>query len=672
MSTAQMKRIALATVTAALAAVTLTRPGNATGPFDKRLSPEQQIVHALNRLTFGPRPGDVEEVRRIGLNKWIELQLHPDQIPENPLLDARLKPLETVRMDVATVVREYTPEQQNMAMMAIAPFQQISTLLSNEQRQKVMTGTAEERTEILKALDPDKRKQVLAGLPPNVVSYTPEFKAEAEEARKDRQEEIQKEVRRRNPQLKDLLDSEQLNTARSGDRDQLAALFASLDPDKRPMVASLLPAKSQAAFPEFRREGERRRSPRQVASEDLKEARVFRAIYSNRQLEEVLVDFWINHFNVDITKNVAQMQNTQNIGHLLIGSYERDAIRPHVLGHFKDLLLATARHPSMLYYLDNWESMAPDSMDVGPFAPRRGTVNGVANSIIPIFGLQQAHGLNENYGREVMELHTLGVKGGYTQDDVIAVARCFTGWTVRSPEDPEFVFASFMHDFGEKTVLGHKIPAGRGEQDGLDVIDILAHHPSTAKFISRELARRFVADNPPQQLVDRMARTFTATEGDLRAVLDTMFKSPEFFSEGAWESKIKSPLEMVASTVRAVGGDVTDTFTLVKTIADMGEPLYSKLEPTGYPDTGEAWLSTAGVVARVNFPTALASGQIPGVSPDATRWKGMDAAAVARDLLGRNASTETLNAIETGLKGKDPAPTVIPALILSSPDFQRR
>jgi uncharacterized protein (DUF1800 family) len=532
-----------------------------------------------------------------------------------------------------------------------------------------LTGTAEERTAVLKELDPEKRKQVLAGLPPNVLAHTPSYKEEADEAQKMRQEEMRKEARLRNPQLSDLLSGDQLNAAQSGERDRLMALFASLDPDKRVLVASRLPQKSLAQVPEYRREGLRLRTPRQVASEDLKEAKIFRAVYSNRQLEEVLVDFWFNHFNVDITKNIAQ---TQNLGHLLIGSYERDAIRPHVLGHFRDLLLATARHPAMLYYLDNWESVSPSSFEVGPFAPNRGIVNGVPNTIIPSPFLRQAHGINENYGREVMELHTLGVKGGYTQEDVIAVARCFTGWTVRNPEDPEFVFAPFMHDFGEKTVLGHKIPAGEGEQDGLEVIDMLARHPSTAKFISRKLAQHFVAENPPQALVDRMTQTFLRTDGDLRAVLETMFKSPEFFSEGAWEAKVKSPLEMAVSTVRAMGGEVNDAWPLVQKIAEMGEPLYSKLEPTGYPDTGESWLSTAGLFARMNFPAALASGHLPGVVLDSSRWKGMDGPAIARDLLGRDASPQTLTAIDTGLQGKNPDPSLIASLILSSPDFERR
>jgi uncharacterized protein (DUF1800 family) len=664
-----MKRFILTIASAVLVAASFPRFGSAIGPFDQHLSQDQQTVHALNRLTFGARPGDADEVRRIGLTKWIDLQLHPEQIPENPALDARLKPLETVRMSLPEIVKQYTPRQQDRAVIINQPFQQLNNLLTGENRQKVLTGTTEERTAVLKALDPDKRKQVLASLPPNVVPYTGEFKQEAEEAQKMRQQEIQAENRRRNPQLADLLNPDQIAVARSGNKDQITALFAFIDPAKRAMVASQLPAQSLAQVPELRRDGLRQRTPRLVASDDTKEAKLFRAVYSNRQLEEVLVDFWYNHFNVDVAKN---LQQTQNLEHLLIGAYERDAIRPHVFGHFKDLLLATARHPAMLYYLDNWESVAPGAFEVGPFAPNRGIVNGVPNSIIPSPVARLAHGLNENYGREVMELHTLGVNGGYTQADVIAVARCFTGWTVSNPETPEFTFAPFMHDFGAKTVLGHQIPAGGGERDGLQVIEILAHHPSTARFISRALAQRFVADDPPPALVNRMAQTFAQTDGDLRAVMKTMFTSPEFFSAGAWQSKIKSPLEMVVGAVRAVGGEVSDTYSLVQKVADMGEPLYSKLEPTGYPNTGDLWLSTASIMGRVNFSTALASGLVPGVKLGSSRWEGKDQPSIARELLGHDASPLTLTALETGLQGKDPTAPFIASLVLSSPDFQRR
>ena len=465
-----------------------------------------------------------------------------------------------------------------------------------------------------------------------------------------------------------------MTAVNSGNKDQLIAVLGYLDPTKRQQVINILPPQRVADFPELRRESQMRRSPRLVASEDLKEAKVLRAIYSNRQLEEVLVDFWVNHFNVDVTKNVQAVNSpgTQNLMHLLLGSYERDAIRPHVLGHFKDLLLATAQHPAMLYYLDNWESVAPDAFEVGPFAPRRGIVNGVPNSILPGTLGQVAHGLNENYGREVMELHTLGVKGGYTQEDVIAVARCFTGWTVTNPEEPKFVFAPFMHDMEEKTVLGHKIPAGGGMQDGLQVIDILARHPSTAKFISRELAQRFVADDPPQALVDRMAATFTKTDGDLRAVLQTMFASPEFFSEGAWQSKIKSPFEMVVSAVRAVQGDAVDTYALVQKVADLGEPLYGKLAPTGYPNTGEPWLSTQGVMGRMNFSASLASGLFSGVKVDPAKLDGKDGPGVARELLGRDPSSQTLAALQQGPWESHLTPLFIASLVLGSPDFQRR
>src|SRR6516162_3494678 len=668
-----MKRRVLAIVAAVLTVGAFLGLGQAAGPFNQRLSPDQQIIHALNRLTFGPRPGDVEEVRRIGLSKWIELQLHPDQIPENPALEAKLKPLATLGMSLADVVKEYPPQAQQLIavkMVAAAPVAAgANSILTPEQNRKVRNGTAEERTEVLKSLSPDQRKEVLAGLPANVIAYTPEFKEEAAEARRERQQALQMEARKRNPRLDDLLNQDQLNAIQSHDRDRVMAVFASLDPDKRGTVAGLLPAQNLADFPELRRMAQLRRTPRQVASDDLKQGKVFRALYSNRQLEEVLVDFWYNHFNVDIGKTTMQ---SQNLVHVLAGNYERDAIRPHVFGHFKDLLLATARHPAMLYYLDNWESMSPSAYNVGPFAPRLGNLKGQPNSLLPGPLDRIAHGLNENYGREIMELHTLGVNGGYTQADVINVARCFTGWTVRNPESPEFVFAPFMHDWGEKTVLGHKIPAGGGESDGLQVIDILAHHPSTARFISRELAQRFVADEPPQSLVDRMAQTFTKTDGDLRAVLQTMFTSPEFFSEGAWQSKIKSPIEMVVSAARALNADTNDTFTLVQKVSDLGEPLYGKLEPTGYSNNGETWLSTAGVLGRMNFSAALVLGSIPGVKPDLSSLGGKDARAVGRQILGHDMSPQTAAAIDQAVQNKNAEPSFIGSMVLASPEFQRR
>jgi uncharacterized protein (DUF1800 family) len=662
-----MKRVF--SVAVALAAMILPRSGQAIDPFEQKLSHDRQMIQAFNRLTFGPRPGDLEEARRIGLAKWMEQQLHPDQIAENPVLGERLIPLKSLRMPVSEVVANYSADQNmGMMMMMESPFGAINKLPQSV-RTKVMNGTAEVRTAALDAMDPDLRAKVLAALPENVLEYTPKYKGEAEKARKALQDERREQARKRFPQLQDLLTPDEIAEIRSGEKDRVIAVVNKVDPARRVDVVTLLPPKTQVFFPQQRRDAQMRRTPQLAAGDELKEARIYRAVYSNRQLEEVLVDYWLNHFNVDSTKNVGMVPN---LGLLLIGSFERDAIRPHVLGHFRDLLLATARHPAMLYYLDNWESVAPDSFNVGPYAPRRGILNGVPNSIIPN-GLQRlSRGLNENYGREIMELHTLGVKGGYTQADVIAVARCFTGWTVRNPENPEFVFAPFMHDFGEKTVLGHKIPAGGGQEDGLKVIDILARHPSTAKFISLGLARHFVADNPPQVLVDRMAQTFMKSDGDLRAVMETMFRSPEFFSEGAWNARVKSPLEIAVSTIRAVGGELTDAWPTVQRVSDMGQVLYAKMEPTGYPDVAETWLGATAVIARMNFGAAIASGDVPGVSVDASRWQGMDNASIAKALLGHDASRQTLDAIATGLEGKNPSPLVVASLVLGSPDFERR
>ena len=272
-----------------------------------------------------------------------------------------------------------------------------------------------------------------------------------------------------------------------------------------------------------------------------------------------------------------------------------------------------------------------------------------------------------------MELHTLGVNGGYTQQDVIAVARSFTGWTIYDPQKfAEFQFNPAVHDRKEKVILGQTIPAMGGETDGVQVIDILARHPSTAKFISKELAQRFVADDPPQALVDRMADTFTKTDGDLRAVMQTMFTSPEFLSEGAWQSKLKSPLEMVVSAVRALTADVTDTAALAQRIADLGEPLYGKVEPTGYPNTGESWASTAGILGRINFATALTSGQLAGLNVDVSAFKINEPSIVAALLLHRTPSPSTVAAIKAGVLSKDTSTATIVSLVLSSPEFQRR
>jgi len=402
------------------------------------LSEDAKVQHALDRLTFGARSCDVDQIQRMGIKQWIDLHLHPEKITENPVLEAKLKPLESLRLSAENLAKDY---------------------------------------------------------------------------------------------------------GKSGVITELAA------------------------------------------------GKLYRAIYSNRQLAEVLADFWFNHFNVSQQKGAARY---------LVTAYERDTIRPHILGKFKDMLLATAESPAMLVYLDNVRSVDPRMAQMGKGKKR---------------------GLNENYGRELMELHTLGVDGGYTQKDVTEVARCFTGWTVRQPrQGGDFAFNRRMHDNGEKVVLGVRIPAGGGIEDGRKVLDILAKHPSTAQFISRKLAIRFVSDEPSAALVDRMAKVFTKSGGDIREVMAAMLESPEFWSEKNYHSKLKSPLELVASAVRALAADVESADTLAKRVAEAGQPLYRKQEPTGYSNSSEEWVSTAALLARMNFGVALAENRIAGVTaPEAAK-----------------------------------------------------
>ena len=382
-------------------------------------------------------------------------------------------------------------------------------------------------------------------------------------------------------------------------------------------------------------------APQQLVAFDLSEGKLYRAILSNRQLEEQLVDFWYNHFNVFLDKGADRY---------LVPTYEREAIRPHVLGKFRDLLEATAKSPAMLFFLDNWESVGA--------TPRRPNAK------------QPARGLNENYARELMELHTLGVDGGYTQKDVTEVARCFTGWTIRQPrEGGDFFYNDRVHDKGEKIVLGVKIPAGGGKDDAEKVLDILARHPSTARFISRKLAERFVSDDPPQKLIDKMAKTFRDKNGDIREVMKTMLTSDEFFSQAAYRAKVKSPFEMIVSAVRATGAQVDFAFPLANQIAQLGQPLYRKLEPTGYSDANSEWVSSAALLARMNFALSLAQNKVQGSKVDASLFGG-DPSEVARRVLFTDAKPETLAAIEKQTQGATSAPVV--GLMLGSPDFQRR
>ena len=516
--------------------------------FRQPISKDQKIEHALNRLTFGPRPGDLQHVQTLGIKKWIDLQLHPARIPENPILATKLRPLDTLNMSTAKMLQNYPSPQQVKEMVAgKLPFPD----------------------------DPDKRMMV-DRLAARLQGKTDQDTGPA------------------HPELASLLAPEQIRVLRTGAPQLKLDLFNSLSQDRQDQLLESMGQDMRmhlfAAAPTgLRRRIQSTNGPQSMVAQDLMEAKLLRAVYSNRQLEEVLADFWYNHFNVFLEKGADRF---------MVTAYDRDAIRPHVLGKFEELLRATAQSPAMLFYLDNWESAGPQS----PAAQRRKL------------------GLNENYGRELLELHTLGVDGGYTQKDVTEVARCFTGWTIKQPQRvAEFEFNPKMHDEGEKTVLGVRIPAGGGIDDGFKVLHLLAHRPATARFISRQLAMRFVADEPPATLVNRMADTFLKKDGDLRAVLKTMFDSPEFWSRGAYRSKLKSPLEMVASSLRALDADVDFAFGLNNQLNQLGEPLYRKLEPTGYSNSGQEWLNSAGLLARMNFSVALVNNKVFGVKVDSAQ-----------------------------------------------------
>ncbi len=586
-------------------------------PAVREMTQDEKILHALNRLEYGPRPGDAEYVRRIGLEKWIDQQLSPEAIPENPALEARLEPLTTLRMSSLEMVEKYPPNFLIKQMVdGKVPWPDdpetrvVIQKVAEKYRDKL--GVASDRPEL--TFD-----QAIAPLPPD-----------------------------------------QQKTLQSGTPEEKVAMLARMPIQRQFDIVTSMPGgqrqKVFAAAPlALRRRMQTFAGTQQVVNQDLADSKILRAVYSNRQLDEVLTDFWYNHFNVYLDKGGDRY---------MVTAYERDAIRPFVLGKFQDLLTATAQSPAMLFFLDNFQSVRSDIDNRNPNAKRA------------------KRGLNENYGRELMELHTLGVDGGYTQKDVTEVARCFTGWTIREPRrGGGFEFNEKQHDQGEKHVLGYTIPAGGGMNDGYKVIEILAHQPATAHFISKSLAIRFVADNPPAALVDRMAATFTKTDGDLREVMRTMLHSPEFWAEDAYRAKIKSPFEMMVSALRATNANVDFTNALVGQLNQLGEPLYRKQEPTGYSNKGSEWMNSAALLGRMNFALNLTSNKVAGVS--STLPATVDPDAMAQALIGVDLTADSRQVVQNGLaqppqgavstvKYQQPTPALVAGLTLGSPDFQRR
>ena len=524
------------------------------------LTENEAILHALNRLGYGPRPGDLERVRAMGLDNWIERQLRPEKIAD-PALQARLAQLPAAHLNAQASLAEYPQPDAAAKRMGI----------SVDEYRKQMDAQAH---------------------PPQGVRPKP----------------------------------------------------------------SRLP---------------------QEALSQLQQAKTLRTIYSERQLQEQLTDFWFNHFNVFANKDLDLW---------LVASYENDVIRPRVLGRFRDLLEATAKSPAMLFYLDNYLSADPQAPQ--RLKAHREKLRGRQNAELPPIGKR---GLNENYGRELMELHTLGVDAGYTQQDVIEVARCFTGWTIRNARTkPEFAFDDRVHDPGPKGVLGKKIHAG-GIRDGEQVLDLLARDPHTAHHIALELAQHFVSDNPPPALVDRMALAFRKSGGDLREVMRAMIYSPEFWSRAAYRAKIKTPFELVASAARALGADVDSAVPLVNWVSRIGEPLYQCLPPTGYSDKAAAWVNAGALLNRLNFALALAGNRVAGSQVQIAPLLGAEAqtdpylaleravnvflsgqiSANTRSTLEKQSADPQIVQIKSGATTQANLGTIT-GLVLGAPEFQQR
>ncbi|HEV2287590.1 MAG TPA: DUF1800 domain-containing protein [Candidatus Acidoferrales bacterium] len=561
-----------------------------------QLTEDEAILHALDRLAYGPRPGDMERIRNIGLEKWIDEQLNYDSIDDSDM-SARLAQFKTLKMSSAQLLEEY-PEPNQVAKQ--------------------------------QGLDPQQ--------------YREQFQQQMQQKRQEmRQQGI----------------------------DPATIQFDTLPGPQRIQV-------------------------------ELDLATIDRAIYSNRQLYEVMANFWFNHFNVNADKGADRW---------LISDYVEHTIRPHAMGKFEDLLVATAKSPAMLFYLDNWLSADPVAFQKmqAELAARRRRFEGLFAGMTPpaqrdfpqpgnsanqgqLPPRKQERGLNENYGREIMELHTVGVNGGYTQADVIQMADCLTGWTIRAPRrDPQFFFDDRIHDQSPKVVMGVTFNYG-GIKDGLEALHMLATSSQTAHHISFQLAQHFVSDNPPPALVNRMASAFLSSDGDIRAVLRTMIYSPEFWSREAYRAKIKTPFEVAVSAARALDVQTSVSPQLVQWVGRMGQPLYRCEPPTGYADTADVWVNAGALLNRLNFALTLATNHMPGVETNLPSLFGQDAVAnpnlvltrAVNDFLGGQVSSATQGTLEKQLNDPqilqarldDPVKHVneglIAGLVLGAPEFQRR
>ena len=629
--------------------------------------PTKRAVHLLNRLSFGPRPGDVDRVKSMGIDKWIDEQLHPEKVDDSAM-QARLAGFRTLQMSAREMAEKLPPNQvikqvadgkmsmphdPDERLVYMAALDRYDQKLANKQN-KASANDAKQATQNGDAAD----------LPDEQVN----------DAERQRRREARQHGERVAEQIAALPANQRITAMLrmpDGDRRDLLRIN---DQERSRLTEGMNAADTEAV--------QAMRNPTGVVNDELTQAKLLRAIYSNRQLDEVMTDFWFNHFNIYLNKGA---------DHYYVTEYEREVIRRHALGKFKDLLKSSAHSPAMLFYLDNAESVGPDSAAAlgTPDHPRRAAFG---RPIAQRPKKSKQNGLNENYARELMELHTLGVNGGYTQKDVTEVAKVFTGWTIEEPrKGGGFKFAERRHEPGVKYVLGETIKED-GEKEGERVLEMLARNPNTAKFVCGKLATRFVSDEPPPALVDRMAETWEKKDGDIREVLRTMLNSPEFWAPAAYRAKVKTPLEFVVSAIRATGADVTDAKPLVAALNQMGMPLYGMQPPTGYPMKAETWVNSAALLSRMNFALSLGAGKLNGtqIAPELLlkQTAVSDPLAVQTtlesDLLAGDVSEQTRNVIQKQFNdpqilaqvNDDARRTqhegVLEGLILGSPEFQRR
>jgi uncharacterized protein (DUF1800 family) len=559
-----------------------------------QLQGDARIVHALDRLTFGPRPGDLEEVRAIGLDEWFEEQLHPAAIDQTDL-NARLARFPAMQWSTRDLL--FRIPSNGMIRQAING--RIS-VPSNGALHAVYEN-AMYRQQARK--DEKAQKQAAAQQPAAAgnSAQTPGMAMDGSTA-PAMQPQPDAQAMAIATKMDALDDDSQTEAILALPPDQRVPRLIAMQPeDFEAFMKSLRPAQRQALVadlaPAQRETVADLENPERLVAGELMAERLTRDIYSNAQLEEVMTDFWLNHFNIYLRKN-------EQMPYYLV-SYERDVIRPNALGKFEDLLEAVAHSPAMMVYLDNAESMGPDSI-----AAERAKEAAFRR---PNAKKEAPEGLNENYARELMELHTLGVNGGYTQADVIQVARILTGWTVNQPAmGGDFVFNANRHEPGTKKVMGKKFKDG-DQKEGVALLHMLASSPATAHFISRKLAIRFVSDDPPHALVDRMAKTYLSSGGDIPSVLRTLFRSPEFWTAGDDREKVKTPEEFVVSALRASNADVENFEPLVNNLREMGMPLYGCVPPSGYNWDKATWVSTGALVDRMNFALSLAANRLPGI-----------------------------------------------------------